>query len=546
MKFNPVLLSSVFQKFSVLLLLFLDVCSVVLAIDCSTSIKGLVNGTQSSGIIESLGFPQSYPKRSSSYTCTYELAILGDGFIKLSFEDFHLNDETVFTCKNNGTYDYLTINMHNNQDPNYYCGVGRPPTIITPKNMVTIELVVHAGSSDSFRGFKMSYTFISEEKKRELSENYLKEKTKVPAYRNDEGSFFEEIEEIAPGYASQSVDLIWYVTAPEEEDRIQLTVKEFSYPPYIAAPMLLIADGPTSESTSLQHGANVNGEPLFSTQRFMFVQLKGMVGAGTYFEVEFSFFRESNANDMCPRNYFYCQGTTHCIRQTLVCNGRNNCGQEEDEARCNTMTTVQPTCGGACFNGGVCVDGECLCPENYIGTRCEFPIGNNNPDLEHTSIMIGAFVGAVCLLSICWLVAMARKRYTETEEQSSGNRPPQRMISVHSPEELGLRRSTTVGPGDLEIPPDYSEVFIENNKPSMTTRPSIISANEPMSPPPSYDLVTGDEELGIVIECPPAEEQSNLPDVVGQNGTNGEDISPVTSNVGSENVSRQTSRSTDV
>lgn len=509
MKFNPVQLSSVFQKFSVLLLFFLDVCSVVLAIDCSTSIKGLVNGTQSSGIIESLGFPQSYPKRSSSYTCTYELAILGDGFIKLSFEDFHLNDETVFTCKNNGTYDYLTINMHNNQDPNYYCGVGRPPTIITPKNMVTIELVVHAGSSDSFRGFKMSYTFISEEKKRELSENYLKEKTKVPAYKNDEGSFFEEIEEIAPGYASQSVDLIWYVTAPEEEDRIQLTVKEFSYPPYIAAPMLLIADGPTSESTSLQHGANVNGEPLFSTQRFMFVQLKGMVGAGTYFEVEFSFFRESNANDMCPRNYFYCQGTTHCIRQTLVCNGRNNCGQEEDEARCNT-------------------------------------IGNNNPDLEHTSIMIGAFVGAVCLLSICWLVAMARKRYTETEEQSSGNRPPQRMISVHSPEELGLRRSTTVGPGDLEIPPDYSEVFIENNKPSMTTRPSIISANEPMSPPPSYDLVTGDEELGIVIECPPAEEQSNLPDVVGQNGTNGEDISPVTSNVGSENVSRQTSRSTDV
>lgn len=77
--------------------------------DCSSSIKGLVNGTQSSGIIESPAFPKSYPKRSSSYTCTYELAILGDGFIKLSFEDFHLNDETVFTCKNNGTYDYLTV-----------------------------------------------------------------------------------------------------------------------------------------------------------------------------------------------------------------------------------------------------------------------------------------------------------------------------------------------------------------------------------------------------------------------------------------------------
>lgn len=80
----------------------------------------------------------------------------------------------------------------------------------------------------------------------------------------------------------------------------------------------------------------------------------------------------------------------------------------------------------------------------------------------------------------------------------------------------------------------------------MTTRPSIISANEPMSPPPSYDLVAGDEDLGIVIECPPAEEQVNLPDVVGQNGSSGEDVSPVTSDGGSENVSRQTSRSTDV
>lgn len=64
----------------------------------------------------------------------------------------------------------------------------------------------------------------------------------------------------------------------------------------------------------------------------------------------------------------------------------------------------------------------------------------SNPDLEHTSIMIGAFVGAVCLLSICWLVAMARKRYTDGDElQQPGGRPPQRMISVHTPGEWFLQ-----------------------------------------------------------------------------------------------------------
>lgn len=37
------------------------------------------------------------------------------------------------------------------------------------------------------------------------------------------------------------------------------------------------------------------------------------------------------------------------------------------------LTTASfPGCNGACFNGGRCVGGECECPQDYIGTRCEF------------------------------------------------------------------------------------------------------------------------------------------------------------------------------
>lgn len=51
-------------------------------------------------------------------------------------------------------------------------------------------------------------------------------------------------------------------------------------------------------------------------------------------------------------------------------------------------------------------------------------------DLQHTSIMIGAFVGAVCLLSVCWLIAMARKRYQDEPAPGTGHH--HRIVSVHT------------------------------------------------------------------------------------------------------------------
>lgn len=507
-KAHTSIVNYVLQILRIILMLQLPLS--VAGIDCSTEITGLANGE--TGVIHSPGFPESYPQ-GSGYRCTYQLSILGPGFITISFADFHLHDTPVFTCKNNGTYDYLTINLHNNQNPTYYCSVKRPPTIIAPKKKVTVELVVHAASSSvPFRGFQMHYTFITEMQKEELSSNFHVEQTLVPTFSDDEGSFNVQPITAPPSYSSQSLDIIWYVTAPTEDDRIQLTVTDI-YPPYIPAPMLLIADGPTSKSTALQHGVHVDTSPFVSSQRFMLVRLMGSFGAGMVFEVEFSFFRDPDHNGNCPEGFVKCKRSDQCIRDHLLCNERGNCRQKEDEDKCNSVST------------------------------------NSNPDLEHTSIMIGAFVGAVCLLSICWLVAMARKRYTETEDQQQGGRPPQRMISIHSPEELGLRRSTTNGPGDLEIPPEYSEVFIEENKPVPASRPSIISASEPLSPPPSYDIVTGHEDLGIVMEFPAAE-SSNLPDVVNQNESDSSSLthsnSPRDAANSIENVSRQTSRSTDV
>ncbi|PIK39691.1 hypothetical protein BSL78_23465 [Apostichopus japonicus] len=221
-------------------------------------------------MIHSPGFPESYPQ-GSGYTCTYQLSIIGEGYITLSFEDFHLHDGPVFTCKNNGTYDYLTINLHNNQSPIYACGVGRPATIIAPKETVTVELVVHAApSSATFRGFQMRYSFISEEKKIELSSNFHVESTVVPMFEMEEGRFSApQINPLLPGYTSQSIDSICF------------------YPPYIPAPMLLITDGPTSKSKALQHGVNMANSPFQSSQRFMFVQLKGTVGQALYLKQSF-------------------------------------------------------------------------------------------------------------------------------------------------------------------------------------------------------------------------------------------------------------------
>ena len=76
--------------------------------------------------------------------------------------------------------------------------------------------------------------------------------------------------------------------------------------------------------------------------------------------------------------------------------------------------------------------------------------GTDYTDLQHTSIMIGAFVGAVCLLSICWLIAMARKRQSDVPSEGRLHR----IISVHSPGKIeGLEgdRDGTMGGSRLRL-----------------------------------------------------------------------------------------------
>lgn len=44
-------------------------------------------------------------------------------------------------------------------------------------------------------------------------------------FEMEEGRFSApQINPLLPGYTSQSIDSIWYVTAPTDDDRIQLTV----------------------------------------------------------------------------------------------------------------------------------------------------------------------------------------------------------------------------------------------------------------------------------------------------------------------------------
>ncbi|XP_072026004.1 uncharacterized protein [Amphiura filiformis] len=171
-------------------------------------------------------------------------------------------------------------------------------------------------------------------------------------------------------------------------------------------------------------------------------------------------------------------------------------------------------CAEECLNGGTCnADNECQCAIGYFGPHCEYMDNTGGPDytdLQHTSIMIGAFVGAVCLLSICWLIAMARKRQTDAG-QPEGRL--QRIISVHSPDENGLRRQSTLNvQSNVELPPNYSEAILyregsfvgKNSQRSSVVSNRRISADEPLSPPPSYDAVASEpeEDAGIVFRIP--------------------------------------------
>ncbi|XP_038054262.1 uncharacterized protein LOC119726596 isoform X2 [Patiria miniata] len=198
---------------------------------------------------------------------------------------------------------------------------------------------------------------------------------------------------------------------------------------------------------------------------------------------------------------------------------------------------LQPLCQestpcrlGDC-NEGNCIDGVCICKDKYYGNRCEFVDNSTNTDytdLQHTSIMIGAFVGAVCLLSICWLIAMARKRQSD---EPVGR--VTRIVSVHSRDERGMRPSVTAA-GAIDLPPNYSDCVFDdtdstppgkrNAVPAVITEENeeepdgdVFIAEEeqgegpPLSPPPTYESVAlSEDEDGIVFEV------QRLPDVVSQ------------------------------
>ncbi|XP_033648099.1 uncharacterized protein LOC117307452 isoform X2 [Asterias rubens] len=197
---------------------------------------------------------------------------------------------------------------------------------------------------------------------------------------------------------------------------------------------------------------------------------------------------------------------------------------------CETHMSLGCKTHEECLNDGTCVDGSCFCNENYYGNHCEYydntTSNTDYTDLQHTSIMIGAFVGAVCLLSICWLIAMARKR-----QYDEPNPRIQRIVSVHSRDERGMRPSVTAT-GAIDLPPTYSDCVNETGTPKVGKRGDVHTITEeslddtdgdvftaddegpPLSPPPAYESValSEEDEDGISFQVT----GSALPDVVNQ------------------------------
>lgn len=112
---------------------------------------GTLNYTGASGIIQSPGYPVTYPNRLS---CKYHIyAPNGTHNVVISFAGT-FNIENDVAC----AYDYVSVmgpGGSNKHGP--YCGKSAPSTSITiPGSHAVIEF--HSDTSDGYEGFKLTYT----------------------------------------------------------------------------------------------------------------------------------------------------------------------------------------------------------------------------------------------------------------------------------------------------------------------------------------------------------------------------------------------------
>ncbi|XP_063952571.1 uncharacterized protein LOC129257742 isoform X2 [Lytechinus pictus] len=496
---------------------------------CSRIIEGSMG---SEGEISAPLFPSSYPREDSFYTCTYRLRNRNLTNLRLVFSDFHLDDDIAGGFKN-GTRDYLQIDLHDGQTPRVYVGINRPTIILSSSDEITLTLGVQANQPNIYPGlrtFAAQYSFITASQMIEYEAIYTDSRTVIPTLSMDQGNVAYTV--LAPMgyvsgfYSSLEIDIIWYIEA-ESHMKVLFIVDDFTKSNADDTSSLAIHDGLTSEAPPLYVAPVApRNHHIKSTQEYLYVRWKGRTAVESSFEAYFTFFIQAGGGMQCPGDYFPCDND-HCISQGLTCNMRDNCGDNSDEESttvCLGRTTTSPSCSPMCINSGICINGACVCPADFYGELCQFRNGSNSDftDLQHTSIMIGAFVGAVCLLSVCWLIAMARKRYQD--EPAPGTGRHQRIVSVHTLEEAGLRRNTTIT-DNQDIPPEYSIACRRDSRRGSRQgsfakryRPSIDSMG-PLSPPPAYEVVAGEVGLenydGIAFRIPEVEER-NLPDVVNR------------------------------
>ncbi|XP_071809846.1 uncharacterized protein [Asterias amurensis] len=552
----------------VILLLMVCFCRRVLSTECNITIH--INSTNPEGVLSSPSFPGSYDKLPEGYTCWLNL-VPDDPtrHLQITFEDFHLSGSLMTSC-DSGEIDTLTISSPSRTWVN--CGCQRPHVLDLTGQEIRFELLVQAArtsdASSRFYGAKYKYLTLAEYM--ELRDVYFySDSTKL-----DVGNGYKLSEWPANAlptfFNSEFIDVLYYI---EAAPGMKISVAADFVTNRVVTSVVVIRDGITSQAAALYEGSLDTKVSVISSQESMYIRWYGLIqDSRVTLRIEVTAFRDPvSANNCGSSDYFYC--TNHrCIKTSLTCDSIDNCGDGSDETmdspedichgdnNCNSSPCLnggtcspvtKPSClcpGGywgdicefdmssgckthdECLNDGTCVDGSCFCKENYYGNHCEYydntTSNTDYTDLQHTSIMIGAFVGAVCLLSICWLIAMARKR-----QYDEPNPRIQRIVSVHSRDERGMRPSVTAT-GAIDLPPTYSDCVNETGTPKVGKRGDVHTITEeslddtdgdvftaddegpPLSPPPAYESValSEEEEDGISFQVT----GSALPDVVNQ------------------------------
>ncbi|XP_074644344.1 uncharacterized protein LOC141901144 [Tubulanus polymorphus] len=492
-------------------------------------------------------FPKKYPLDNTIHTFIIHNTS-PDGFIQVTFDDLDLHPKSLIEVYENPSNKRMVGQVNGDSSYNErkaFASRGKYLRLVFRSGCC-------GGKKEWFQGFKAQYKFVSYP-----PNAWLEKPTSDCGEWERDGGF---VKLYNPVMASKYYDCVWVLPAPAGTEAYVMVETFWHNRNRGAKSHVEVRSGLTSEGTlvgtvsdrgTFQQQKESHG---FTSPKGLYIRLRGKFRYSSTVTLSYGTYVRSKVGcKLVPEHVslynYYCQRTHRCIKNNLLCDGHDHCGDGQDEVKvdgeCKAQelnivpTAVSPsetTCPQLMKR---CPDGKCIYDLPFSKCRCEhatdFRCDNNkciSQDLEcngkddcgdmsdelfcgvstanvygetyfqqmRTAVIVTAVIFALIIMVITIIVCVRNPRNCVTKKCT---REPVELCQ----DEENVQLNSMPAPG-CEAPEAQPSCSHSEPVPTLSVEPSprgqFISNGEilPLEPPPYNE----------VVEAPPLLPQPDKPE----------------------------------